>query len=269
LLNITSTHATMLHAFILIFLSLTIAEKQGGNSLISGSFSRYIALTTENNLGTNFTPPTPAQIAAAVLDANHTAMIASGWYTQADATSFRANTISYFQTEYGINFTAGAVDTNGIIYALPFVMIPFATNQFTATTVTFDSDNLNRGAAGGWFGIQYGEVIFCEASGVFSGVHAGETYNAGDVLTRILYNLAKTNGGPPSAEQPREVLLIDSPYGVSKNVPGSQGYINSLSILGATDENGNTGFYLESITFEKNDTSGVIYGRTRVSITWS
>jgi hypothetical protein len=241
-------------------------QKRSSEELIT-LFSRFAFLSFDQNLGTNYTPPTPAQIAASVTDINHTAMLASGLYTQSQIDVFRLESIVYFNTLFGINFSAGTLLPSGIIVSPPFVMIPFATGAANSFRVAFDSDHVAHGITADWYAVQYGEVIISQGSGLFlGGTHGGEAYVVGDVLTYIRLNFQKLEGISPLHQH--EEFTLRSPW-VSKNILNSQGYVDSLSKLEIVDSNGNVGFFTENIMFVKNVDTGFVYEKIRVTATWT
>ncbi len=247
--------------------AFSTSTKRSAEELIT-IFSSFDFLSFDKTLGVNYTPPTPAQIAAEVTDPNHISMLSSGLYTQAMIDAFRLEAINYFNVQFNINFSAGTVLPNGIIVLPPFVMIPFATNAANSFRVAFDSDHVSRGITADWYAVQYGEVIICQGSGLFSGgKHVNESYVAGDVLTYIRLNFLKTGGDAPSAEQQRVEYTLRSPY-TSKNILNSQGYVESLSKLEIVDPNGRVGFYDENIMFVKDVDTGIVYNKIRVTATW-
>ena len=135
--------------------------------------------------------------------------------------------------------------------------------------VAFDSLHVDRGATDKWYGAQFGELVACNASGVFqNGAHAGETFNAGDILTCFDYNLVRTSGDALSASQEREIIWCASPW-VNKFILNSQGYKDFFSKLEAVDADGRVGFFDENITFNKDVATGNVFTATRVVITWT
>lgn len=244
------------------------ARKRDVEDLVSG-FSRMVVLTSDVNLGVNGTPPNTQQLIAAVLDPNHAQMISSGLYTQAQVDAFVSTANAYFLVNFNINASAGQT-INGITYipsaAAPlFAYVPYAAQN--VVNVAFDSTNLNRGAAGGWVGSQFGVVIACTTNLQFSGgTHAGETCGAGNTVAYFQYNLLKS--GSPSNGNSREVLQVQTPW-VSLDVVNSQGYIDSLSKAQAIDQQANVGFYMENIVWNKDVATNIVTGATRVVITWA
>jgi hypothetical protein len=224
-----------------------------------------LVLVSDKTLGTNYVPPTPSQLVAAVKDANHGLMVSSGLYTNDQVTALRNNAISYFRDLFGIDFSLGFMLADGTIGLSNFVMIPYASQNVTTVNVAFDSTNMNRGAVGDWHGYQYGELVVATANGTFtSGTHAGEPFIAGDILTYFDYNLVK---GDIQSFQSREIVTVRSPW-IAKSVPNSQGYSDFFAKLEIVDSNGNVGFYDETIVYIKDVSTNIVYTKTRVVATW-
>ena len=232
------------------------------------NFNRLVVLTNDTNLGPNFVPPTQAQIIASVIDPNHESMVSSGLYTQTQVDTLRSNAIAYLNTQFGIDFSTGTVEPDGSIVLLPFVMIPYTSARSAIINVSFDSQNVDRGAVlNSWYGFQYGEIVACEAEGTFpGGLHQGDNYEPGDILTYFDYNLIRSKGGVPLPTQDREIITCKSPY-TSKTLINSQTLTDTLSKLVCTNSSSVDGFFDENIMFEKLD-DGTFETKTRVTMTW-
>lgn len=68
------------------------------------AFSRLLVITSDTNLGSSYVPPDPSHIITSVQDPNHTAQVASGLYTSAEADALRAKALIYLNTQFGIDF---------------------------------------------------------------------------------------------------------------------------------------------------------------------
>lgn len=259
-------------ALIFVFLSISFASafskfgKRDEEDLTT--YSRILVQTKDANLGPTYVPPTPEQLAAMVTDANHEKQVSSGLYTRAQANAQRNATMAYLKARFGLDFANGVVvpGGQGIIAAGGWVMIPYY--AVNSTVVSFDSCNLLRGLSQNWYASQYGEVLLAQVSGSFAGGdHVGEKFVAGDVLTRFEYNLLRAGAVFPNLPINREVVTVQTPW-ISKNVMGSQGFIDSLTKAEIIDKNGNVGFFWESIMYVKDVVSNNIYLKTRVLSTW-
>jgi hypothetical protein len=255
-----------LYLILTCFIFAGDARKRYTEELVS-AYSRIVVLASDASLGVNGTPPTTAQVIAKVLDPNHTSMITSGLYTQTQVDEFVVASNLWFLNNFAINFTAGQTAPNGVI-AVPsfgaplFQLFPYSAQN--VVKVTFDSSNLNRGVNDDWIGSQFGVVVACTTHVQFSGgYHAGENCSAGDVLAYFNYNLLKSN----SSHSFREDLLVYTPW-TSKNILNGQGYFDSLSKLEAVDQQGNIGFFMENIVWNKDVATNIVGTKHRVIITW-
>lgn len=232
-------------------------------------FKRLVVLTNDINLGPHFQPPTQQQIIQSVLDANYQLMISSGFFTQSQLTAFQPAAFAYFLAQFNIDFSSATPDpTTGIITVAPFVLIPYTSINSTIIKVSFDSENINRGSeSNAWYGFQYGVIVAVEADGTFSGgIHQGDSYAVGDILTYANYVLNRSKGPVPVSTADFEVITFQSPY-TSKTIVNSQNLTDTLSKLVCIDSTGATGFFMENITFEKLD-DGTFETKTRVDMTW-
>ena len=145
-------------------------------------------------------------------------------------------------------------------------VIPYRSGQDNSINVAFDSLHPLRRIEGDWHGYQFGELLIPSNTGTFpGGVHVGDSFSAGDILTYFDYNLIKL-GALPFGTQ-REIVTVFSPW-PGKNVPGSQGYTDFFAKLEAVDYNSNQAYYSEGIMLFKEVSTGVTYSKTRVNITW-
>ena len=247
--------------------SLADLESDESSGIVS-LYSRMLVISNDENLGANYTPPTLAQLIASVLDVNHSLAVSSGLYTQTQIDTLRNDSFNFFLTQFNIDFASGTLLSDGKIIAPSFLMVPYKSGFAVPIHVSFDSENINRGATTDWYGFQFGEVVAATASGAFSsGAHAGETYVAGDVLAYFDYNLIKSEGGTPTSAQPREIVRFRLPW-TSKTILNSQNYTDTLSKMEGVDSNNNVGFALESIMLIRDPSTGVTYKKTRVTVTW-
>jgi len=244
-----------------------IAINANTNESFGPLYERLLVLTADENLGTNYVPPTPDQRIANVLDPNHTGMVSSGLYTNAQATALRNDAIFYCIQQFGIDFTTGTVLPNGIIVLPSFTMIPYKSGGDNSIHVASDSAHPLRGLVGDWHGYQYGELIVPTTSGTFpGGIHAGESFVLGDLLTYFDYNLIKLDA-VPIIPFTREILTARSPW-PGKTVINSQGYADFFAKLEMVDSEGNVAYYSEGIMLIKDVVTGITYSNTRVVATW-
>lgn len=239
-------------------------------------YGRFLELTHDENFGPNFVPPTVDQLVAAVLDPNHQYAIASGFYDAGSVLVLRQNAIDYMRDTYCLDFAGpnATVDpaTGIITLALPnpsgpadvFLMLPYTSQNATEIHVAFDSANPKRGKRGDWYGYQYGELVVPAQSGVLCD---GQRYKLGDTLVYFHYNLMNSPIPKVTRKTDVEVLTLITNF-VSLDVVNSQTYSDSLTKVQVIDEDGNVGFGLENILFYKEKTSGDVYTRTRVELTW-
>ena len=247
--------------------SISDLESDESSGIIS-LYSRMLVISNDEDLGANYTPPSLSQLIASVLDVNHSLAVSSGLYTQTQINTLRTDSFNFFLTQLGIDFAAGTLLPDGKILATNFLMVPYKSGFAEPIHVSFDSENINRGATSDWYGFQFGEVVAATANGTFGGAHAGETYVAGDVLAYFDYNLIKSEGGTPTSTQAREIVRFRLPW-TSKTIPNSQNYTDTLSKMEAVDSTSNVGFALESIMLIRDPSTGVTYKKTRVTVTWN
>lgn len=245
-----------------------VYEKASFGDILVAEFDRLIVMKANKTLGTSYTPPTAEQIAASVLDINHTTMITSGLYNTTGVADFNNRSCSFFLTEFGINFSAGfVVPTTSIVVLGNYVKVPFYSGLQTSILVSFDSDRLYQGVTGKWYSYQLGDVVLCLNDTILGGRHAGEVCKANYALTYIDWYNARTNGSSITSMHVRKRFIVQSPI-ASANIINGQGFTDSLSHLEMFDESGARGFFLESIKFFKDDVTGVYYTKTRAVASW-
>jgi hypothetical protein len=238
---------------------------------MSGNYARVLLLSEDDSLGTSFTQPTSADIIANLFDADNGSMVSLGLYTQDQCDAKKAAGYQHFLDTFGIDFLAGVNAGYGEYIAGDFILIPYFSGSKPGSliNVALDTDHEDRGANKQWHAFQFGQLVASTVDGTFSGgTHAGETYLAGDVLAYWDYQLIKTNGGPILPTQQREILVCYATL-VGRFVVGCQGLGNFYSTATVIDQDGNSGFFVETIYFQKDPLSGNYSTQTRQIITFN
>lgn len=236
------------------------------------NYSRLIVIGDDVDYGINVNPPNETQVINEVYDPNNSQLTLTGVLTPDRLVQVKNDAIAFFNSRFGVNF---AISTPLNIPGLPpaiqangFAMFPYGTATAPINMI-FDSNHIDRGATGFWNAFQFGWACPALADGVFqSGLYAGNTYNAGDVISYFLWVFAPTQGGSLTSQYKTDVITCRSPW-VSKNVPDQQGYTDTLSRLECLDENGNVGYYFEDYEFSKDPVTNDVGTKFRAIFTWN
>jgi hypothetical protein len=235
------------------------------------NYTRTLLLKHDEDRGINWQPPSANEIIAVLLDPNNQTMISSGLYSQSEATARINAAYQHFIDVFGLDFQSGTVLGNGQYNITDFFLLPYFSGIKSGTQieVSLDTEHKDRAANNRWRAYQFGQLVLATGSGTFpGGTRAGETYVAGDVFAFWDYQLIKTNGCEISSNQQRETLRCNAQL-MGTFVPGSQGYKNFHSTADVYDQDGNLGFFVESIIYVKDLNTNMVSSHTRQIITFT
>lgn len=239
---------------------------------IVSNYSRMMIVSSNYDFGVNGNPPNEQQVFELVFDPNNGQMVSTGLYTDAQRIQKTNDAYAFFLEQFGVDFANGTpVPTlPGSVVANNFQLVPYASGvaPVTVNHLDFDSAHLGRGVTGKWYAFQFGFACGALSDGSYpGGLHVGEHYGAGDVISYYDYVMLDSDGAAPGPQFKRDTIVCRSPW-ASKNVVNTQGYTDTLSKLENIDMDGKVGYYFEDYAFQKDMITGDVTGRNRTMFTW-
>ena len=220
-------------------------------------FDRLIVQTTDKSDVTN----NPENI----IDPNHAKMLDSGLYDAAEILQMQADSLAYFITHFGFDFSTGTLQLDGttqlVIPGGIAVLIPYATGLDKVHKLAFDSKHPKRGQSGKWYFEAYGNLVLILATGTFaSGTATGQTYSPNNILFYFDQNALKKHH--------REIFQIRS-FAPSQTMTNSFGKSEQHTKFHVIDKCENVGYGTLEIVVDQDVNDVLIFNqKNRGVYTW-